>query len=90
MRDDRIDARKEATRLTEPVEEAAALARKLGLDPYPVNYWIVDHDEMNELIAYGGLVELAGRPEGRHHPRRGARGLLRQQRVVRSLRRRAG
>ncbi|WP_251343083.1 SpoVR family protein [Haloplanus halophilus] len=55
MRDDRIDARKEANRLTEPVEEAAALARKLGLDPYPVNYWIVDHDEMNELIAYGGF-----------------------------------
>ena len=55
MRDDRIDARKEATRLTEPVEEAAALARKLGLDPYPVNYWIFDHDEMNELIAYGGF-----------------------------------
>jgi len=55
MRDDRIDARKEATRLTEPVEEAAELARKLGLDPYPVNYWIVDHDEMNELIAYGGF-----------------------------------
>ena len=55
MRDDRIDARKEATRLTEPVEEAANLARKLGLDPYPVNYWIVDHDEMNELIAYGGF-----------------------------------
>jgi spore cortex formation protein SpoVR/YcgB (stage V sporulation) len=55
MRDDRIDARTEATRLAEPVEEAAALARKLGLDPYPVNYWIVDHDEMNELIAYGGF-----------------------------------
>jgi hypothetical protein len=55
MRDDRSDARKEATRLTEPVEEAANLARKLGLDPYPVNYWIVDHDEMNELIAYGGF-----------------------------------
>jgi len=55
MRDDRIDARREATRLTEPVEEAANLARKLGLDPYPVNYWIVDHDEMNELIAYGGF-----------------------------------
>ncbi|AZH26283.1 SpoVR family protein [Haloplanus aerogenes] len=55
MRDDRIGARKEATRLTEPVEEAGNLARKLGLDPYPVNYWIVDHDEMNELIAYGGF-----------------------------------
>ncbi|MFB6092315.1 MAG: SpoVR family protein [Haloquadratum sp.] len=48
-------AREEAERLEEPVTEAAALARKLGLDPYPVNYWIVDHDEMNELIAYGGF-----------------------------------
>ncbi|MFC6872583.1 SpoVR family protein [Halobellus marinus] len=48
-------AREEAERLEEPVQEAAALARKLGLDPYPVNYWIVDHDEMNELIAYGGF-----------------------------------
>jgi len=55
MRDDRIDARREAARLDEPVTEAANLARKLGLDPYPVNYWIVDHDEMNELIAYGGF-----------------------------------
>ncbi|SEA13522.1 stage V sporulation protein R [Haloplanus vescus] len=55
MRDDRIDARREAARLNEPVTEAANLARKLGLDPYPVNYWIVDHDEMNELIAYGGF-----------------------------------
>ncbi|MFA1611428.1 SpoVR family protein [Halobellus rubicundus] len=48
-------AREEADRLEEPVEEAANLARKLGLDPYPVNYWIVDHDEMNQLIAYGGF-----------------------------------
>jgi stage V sporulation protein R len=55
MRDDRIDARREASRLSEPVERAAALAEKLGLEPYPVNYWIVDHDEMNELIAYGGF-----------------------------------
>ncbi|WP_101298135.1 SpoVR family protein [Halegenticoccus soli] len=55
MRDDRIDARKEAARLEEPVREAGALARKLGLKPYPVNYWIVDHDEMNQLIAYGGF-----------------------------------
>ena len=48
-------ARAEADRLEEPVAEAAALARKLGLDPYPVNYWVVDHDEMNQLIAYGGF-----------------------------------
>ncbi|WP_423750554.1 SpoVR family protein [Salinirarus marinus] len=55
MKDDRIDAQRAANRLEEPVREAAALARKLGLDPYPVNYWVVDHDEMNELIAYGGF-----------------------------------
>ncbi|WP_336025013.1 SpoVR family protein [Halobellus salinisoli] len=48
-------ARAAADRLDEPVREARALATKLGLDPYPVNYWIVDHDEMNQLIAYGGF-----------------------------------
>ncbi len=44
-----------ATDLEEPVREARNLATKLGLEPYPVNYWIVDYDEMNELIAYGGF-----------------------------------
>lgn len=48
-------ARDEAQQLEEPVKEAAALAEKLGLDPYPVKYWVVDHDDMNELIAYGGF-----------------------------------
>ncbi len=46
---------REAERLGEPAEAASQLAKKLGLDPYPVNYWIVDYDEMNELIAYGGF-----------------------------------
>ncbi|MEF8791526.1 MAG: SpoVR family protein [Haloarculaceae archaeon] len=41
--------------LEEPVREANELAETLGLDPFPVNYWIVDYDEMNELIAYGGF-----------------------------------
>ncbi|WP_380675359.1 SpoVR family protein [Salinigranum sp. GCM10025319] len=54
---DRIDKQREADELKEPVEEAGNLARKLGLEPYPVNYWIVDHDEMNELIAYEGFQE---------------------------------
>ncbi|ELZ07134.1 SpoVR family protein [Halovivax asiaticus JCM 14624] len=44
-----------ATDLEEPVTAARNLAAKLGLEPYPVRYWIVDHDEMNELIAYGGF-----------------------------------
>ncbi|WEL17340.1 Stage V sporulation protein R [Halorhabdus sp. SVX81] len=55
--DNRTDAKETARRLREPVEEARKLARSLGLDPYPVNYWIVDHDEMNRLIAYGGFQE---------------------------------
>ncbi|MWG36715.1 SpoVR family protein [Halomarina oriensis] len=46
-----------AGELEEPVREANHLARKLGLDPFPVKYWIIDYDEMNELIAYGGFQE---------------------------------
>jgi stage V sporulation protein R len=53
--DDRIHKQRIADSLEEPTREANRLARKLGLDPFPVNYWIVDYDEMNELIAYGGF-----------------------------------
>ncbi|WP_418281654.1 SpoVR family protein [Halorubrum sp. DTA98] len=55
MRDDRIEAKREAETLAEPAREARALAERLGLEPYPVRYWVVDHDEMNELIAYEGF-----------------------------------
>ena len=55
MIDDRTLARREAAELAEPVERARELAEKLGLEPYPVNYWIVDYEEMNELIAYDGF-----------------------------------
>ena len=54
---DRIEAQRIAADLEEPVDEAGNLARKFGLDPYEVNYWIVDYDEMNELIAYGGFQQ---------------------------------
>ena len=54
---DRIRKQRIAGDLEEPVREANHLARKLGLDPYPVNYWIVDYDEMNQLIAYDGFQE---------------------------------
>ncbi|MFC6904189.1 SpoVR family protein [Halalkalicoccus tibetensis] len=50
-------AQRVADKLEEPVREANALAEKLGLEPYPVNYWIVDNDEMNQLIAYDGFQE---------------------------------
>jgi len=50
-----IEMQREAERLADPVDAAGDLARRLGLEPYPVNYWIVDYDEMNELVAYGGF-----------------------------------
>ncbi|WP_123624281.1 SpoVR family protein [Halorubrum sp. CSM-61] len=55
MRDERVEAKREAASLDEPATEARDLAERLGLEPYPVRYWVVDHDEMNELIAYGGF-----------------------------------
>ncbi len=48
-------AKRTATELEAPVAEARRLAEKLGLEPYDVNYWIVDHDEMNQLFAYDGF-----------------------------------
>jgi stage V sporulation protein R len=55
MNPDRIEQQRIAEGLEEPVREASNLAAKLGLEPFPVNYWIVDYDDMNELIAYGGF-----------------------------------
>ncbi|WP_276278938.1 SpoVR family protein [Halorussus caseinilyticus] len=54
---DRPRTEKAAEPLREPADEARNLAHKLGLDPYDVNYWVVDYDEMNELIAYNGFQE---------------------------------
>ncbi|WP_134671277.1 SpoVR family protein [Halorussus marinus] len=54
---DRPRTRTAAEQLDEPAAEARNLAMKLGLDPYDVNYWVVDYDEMNELIAYNGFQE---------------------------------
>ncbi|PSQ26437.1 SpoVR family protein [Halobacteriales archaeon QS_9_68_17] len=52
---DRYEARRIAADLQQPVDDANELAERLGLEPYPVNYWIVDYDEMNQLIAYDGF-----------------------------------
>lgn len=54
---DRADKQRIAEELESVVREAHALATKLGLDPYPVNYWVVDYDEMNALVAYNGFQE---------------------------------
>ncbi|SDJ49059.1 stage V sporulation protein R [Halovenus aranensis] len=52
---DDIRMQREAQSLQGPVEAANDLAQRLGLEPYDVNYWVVDYDDMNELIAYGGF-----------------------------------
>ncbi|GGL59042.1 SpoVR family protein [Halocalculus aciditolerans] len=44
-----------ARTLETPARDARELAEKLGLRPCDVNYWVVDNDEMNELIAYDGF-----------------------------------
>ncbi len=54
---DRIRKQRIAADLEGVVDRATQLAEKLGLRPYDVNYWIVDHDEMNKLIAYEGFQE---------------------------------
>jgi stage V sporulation protein R len=52
---DRADKQRIAKGLETTAEEARNLATKLGLGPYPVNYWVVDYDEMNALVAYNGF-----------------------------------
>jgi stage V sporulation protein R len=54
---DRADKQRIAKGLESTAREARNLATKLGLDPYPVNYWVVDYDEMNSLVAYNGFQE---------------------------------
>lgn len=51
----RIELQRHAKRLTGPTEDAHALARRLGLEGSPVTYWLVDYNQMNELIAYDGF-----------------------------------
>lgn len=50
-----VKKKKISGELEDAVEEAREIAKDLGLDPRPVNYWIVDYDEMNELIARDGF-----------------------------------
>ena len=50
-----LEKRREAEELREVAREARELAEKLGLEPYEVNYWVVDHDEINRAVAYGGF-----------------------------------
>lgn len=57
LKEDKYRLREEAEELEGIPEDASELAGKLGLDPYDVNYWVVDYDDINELAAYGGFQE---------------------------------
>lgn len=54
---DRADKQRIAEELVSEVENARRLAQRLGLSPYHVNYWIVDYEEMNALVAYNGFQD---------------------------------
>lgn len=41
--------------LEESANELSELANDLGLSPNSVNYWLVNHDEINQLAAYDGF-----------------------------------
>ena len=50
-----LEKQSEAEDLQEVAQDARELAEKLGLEPYDVKYWVVDHDEINRAVAYGGF-----------------------------------
>lgn len=45
----------EIEEIEKSAEELRNMAFNLGLNPCSVNYWIVDHDEINQLAAYDGF-----------------------------------
>lgn len=45
----------EVEEINKAADELRDMAIDLGLNPNPVNYWIVDHDEINKLAAYDGF-----------------------------------
>ncbi|MFW5983645.1 MAG: SpoVR family protein [Halobacteria archaeon] len=50
-----LEKQNEAKELQGVAEDARKLAEKLGLEPYDVKYWVVDHDDINRAVAYGGF-----------------------------------
>lgn len=44
-------------KLDEFADDANNLAHKMGLEPRDTNYWIVNNEEMDEAVAYGGFQE---------------------------------
>ncbi|MDY6770780.1 MAG: SpoVR family protein [Candidatus Nanohaloarchaea archaeon] len=55
IKEDEYRLREAADELRGLPEEANELSEKLGLEPYDVNYWVVDYDDINEVAAYGGF-----------------------------------
>ncbi|MCJ7428967.1 MAG: SpoVR family protein [Candidatus Nanohaloarchaeota archaeon QJJ-5] len=46
-----------AGELDEFADDANTLAHKMGLNPRDTDYWIVNNEEMDEAVAYGGFQE---------------------------------
>ncbi|MDY6788606.1 MAG: SpoVR family protein [Candidatus Nanohaloarchaea archaeon] len=65
LKEDKQRLEEEAKKVRGFPEEAEDIARRFGLDPHDINYWIVDYDTMNELAAYQGF------PRRYHHWRWG-------------------
>lgn len=42
-------------KLEEDADRLQELAKELGLSPHGVNYWLVNHEEINQLAAYDGF-----------------------------------
>ncbi len=55
IKEDEYRLQEAANELRGIPEDANELSEKLGLEPYDVNYWVVDYDDINELAAYGGF-----------------------------------
>lgn len=54
---DKTEKQQNAKDLVPYSKDARQLALKLGLDPHPVKYWVVDHEEMTRLMAYDGFQD---------------------------------
>ncbi len=49
--------KRKAEKLADAEHDIRELSSKFGLEPYEVNNWLVDYDEINKLRAYGGFKE---------------------------------
>ncbi len=49
--------KEKAEKLADTEQDIHELSSKFGLEPYEINNWLVDYDDINKLRAYGGFKE---------------------------------